>query len=145
MGTHLDHITRQLVGPPGQLGELTVVFDDATVGRHPRSEHERRVHEVLLFADGTHDVGVLSEVDGDAQQLRMGVTDVEAREPAAAVLVDHVPAGQAVVDGARATGACTAYGIGSELHGDKGYRGTGPSHARSPDRNVATHHSRPRA
>ena len=66
--------------------------------RKPRTEGKGDVDELGLSADRAVRVRRATEVAGDPQQLRLGVADVEAREPAAPELTNDTLASEPILD-----------------------------------------------
>ena len=96
-GAHLDDVTGEVLARARQLGQLFLGHDAAARRRQLVAEDVGDQPKLVVFADGTVLLGVLG-LEGGPEKFRMGVTDVQARQTALAVLAYHHVAGQAVIN-----------------------------------------------
>jgi hypothetical protein len=93
----LHDVTSKVFAWARQLGQLPLRHDAAPRRRQLVAEDVRDKPQLDVFADGTVLLGVLG-LERGSEKLWMGVTDVEARQTALAVLAYHHVAGQAVIN-----------------------------------------------
>jgi hypothetical protein len=96
--TALDDVGGKVVGAAIELCHLLAVADATTLRRKLGSKHVGDQAEFLVLADRAGDIGLLADVLGSAQQLRMNIAHLVDSQTAAVVLVDQVSASQSMVD-----------------------------------------------
>jgi hypothetical protein len=91
---HLDHVAdhRLLAAPIAR--QLGLCGHTPAPGREPRTEHEGDIDEIGILADGAPLPGGPAQVAGGAEELRVGVTHVQAGEAALPELANDRIAGE---------------------------------------------------